>query len=529
MQTEAILTPLKMRHLLESVQQISKIVYTTHNENDLITKICETFTSCQNIEASWITLTDGNFKIINTKLAGNLNPEHLSLYYKTKTSLISELVQILQSKNNISNLINNKPLQDGVFITSINYKSYSYGLLFITSTYNKIDEIEQTVFKNIGQMIGEAIHRIRHQIKYTESINKEIGQSNNLIEMLIDSIPSGFLMIGEDYKIYKANKQTCKSTGYTKEQLLGNYCDLICPKGPVSKECPIWAKGATSFRGMDTYIKGVNDNLTPIYKNAHVIQIKDKKYILESFIDISTLKKTEQELIKAKEKAERSERLKTSFLANMSHEIRTPINAILGLSDVLKRNMPCLEENMGYIDVIQKSAERMINTINDIVDISKIETNLVELSFQEMNIAEYLENLYTFFTPQLNHTNIVLLLELDRDIKITTDPDKLNTILINLLKNALKFTTKGYIKFGYKTFERDIEFFVKDTGIGIKEKYQKVIFERFIQADNSNSKRYEGSGLGLSIAKSYTDLLGGHMRVESEPDSGSCFYVTLPI
>ncbi len=386
MQTETILPSLKMRYLIDSVRHVSKIVYTTHNENDLITDICKTLACGKNIEASWITLN-------------------------------SEVSKI------------NNAIRQNVFNIPIKHASFHYGILFIAFSHFEHGEVEQKVLQDIGKMIGEAIYRIRHQSQKTVSFDKEITESNDPIEILIDSIPSGFLMIGEDYKIYKVNKQTCTSTGYTKEQLIGNYCDLVCPRGPVSKECPIWAKGANSFRGMDTHIKGVNNILTPIYKNAHVVRIKDRKYILESFIDISKLKNTEQELIKAKEKAEKSERLKTSFLANMSHEIRTPINAILGLSDVLKNNKFCFQENMGYIDVIQKSAERMINTINDIVDISKIETNLVELRFQEINVAEYLTRLYTFFTPQLNHTNIVLLLEIDKDIKLYTDPDKLNTIL----------------------------------------------------------------------------------------------------
>ncbi len=251
--------------------------------------------------------------------------------------------------------------------------------------------------------------------------------------------------------------------------------------------------------------------------------------------DISERKQNEAELIKAKDKAEESDRLKSAFLANMSHEIRTPMNGILGFAYLLKDPNLDGEEQQECIEMIEKSGKRMLNIINDIIDISKIEAGLMKLYIKESNINEQIDYIYTFFKPEAEAKNIKLLLKkslTDRNAIIQTDKEKVYAIFTNLVKNAIKFTKNGSIEIGYNLkFNNEqwvLELYVKDTGIGIPKDRQEAIFERFIQADISNKMAHQGAGLGLSISKAYIEMLGGKIWLISEEGVGSTFYFTLP-
>jgi len=233
----------------------------------------------------------------------------------------------------------------------------------------------------------------------------------------------------------------------------------------------------------------------------------------------------------AKERAEESDRLKSAFLANMSHEIRTPMNGILGFADLLKEAKLTGEEKQKYIGIIEKSGNRMLNIINDLIDISKVESGQMELSFSRTNINEQLDFLYNFFQTEAKNKGLQLSLYCPlpgSQTLIKTDKEKVYAILTNLIKNAIKFTKKGSIEFGYQLIGDMLEFYVKDTGIGIHPDKQNSVFDRFAQADSSISSGYEGAGLGLSIAKAYVEMLGGEIWMESKPGEGSHFFFTIP-
>nr|WP_320119254.1 transporter substrate-binding domain-containing protein [uncultured Marinifilum sp.] len=248
--------------------------------------------------------------------------------------------------------------------------------------------------------------------------------------------------------------------------------------------------------------------------------------------DISQQKKDKAELIKAKDKAEESDRLKSAFLANMSHEIRTPMNAILGFTNLLKRKDINSNKQNQYINIIEESSTRMLSTINDLVDISKIESGQMELDYSEVDLNVELQYIEQFFLPEAKKKNINLIFNsIISDTKpiVISDKEKLSSIITNLIKNAIKYTNSGTIEFSYTIDNNFLKFKVSDTGIGIDKAMQDKIFNRFIQADHEATKVIEGSGLGLAICKAYVEMLGGKIWVESEKNKGSQFYFTHPI
>jgi signal transduction histidine kinase len=250
------------------------------------------------------------------------------------------------------------------------------------------------------------------------------------------------------------------------------------------------------------------------------------------WIDISKRKKADRELVIAKERAEKSDRLKSAFLANMSHEIRTPMNGIMGFADLLKDPDLSEDERNEYIGIIRKSGNRLLNIINDLINISKIESGQMSVKYEETNINEQLDFLFRFFEAETRQKNLELSVVKslkDSECAIMTDKEKVYAILTNLIKNAIKFTEEGAIQFGYFIRGENVEFFVKDTGIGISKENQHAILERFIQVDSGFSSGYEGAGLGLSISKAYVELLGGKIWIESELGKGSAFYFLLPL
>ena len=260
--------------------------------------------------------------------------------------------------------------------------------------------------------------------------------------------------------------------------------------------------------------------------------IERKKVEKQLRIQNSDILKLNSDLLIAKEKAQESDHLKSAFLANMSHEIRTPMNGILGFSALLNEPELSGEKQQEYIQIIEKSAARMLNLINDIISISKIESGIIDIHLSEMNINNQFQFVHDSLKLDADNKKIDLsfICELpEREAIIKTDSEKFYGILSNLVKNAIKYTDKGAIKFGYTNKGDVFEFYVKDSGIGIPKERLDVIFERFIQADIVDIMARQGAGLGLAISKTYVKLLGGKIWVESEEFKGSTFFFTLPV
>lgn len=268
-----------------------------------------------------------------------------------------------------------------------------------------------------------------------------------------------------------------------------------------------------------------------VMKNKELILMQEELQTMNDQLEEMVEERT-KELLHAKEKAEESDKLKTAFLANMSHEIRTPMNGILGFSQLLKDQNISREKKERFIEAIDISTHQLLHIITDILDISKIEAGQETTHPEVFNLNNLIEEIYNFFQPQANQKNLKLLLNKNLPfglVNIKSDPIKLGQILNNLIGNALKFTEKGTIEIIVKATDDRIIFSIKDTGIGIDPSLHSVIFDRFRQVELTQSRKYGGTGLGLSLAKSYTEMLGGTIKVHSVPDNGSIFTFEIPL
>ncbi|CAM3533167.1 response regulator [Flavobacterium gelidilacus] len=359
------------------------------------------------------------------------------------------------------------------------------------------------------------------------------------LSLAVDQSPTLIVITDTKGNIEYVNPKFTSITGYSLEEVIGkNPRILKSGHTSASEYKKLWKTIASGkeWRG-EFHNKRKDGSL--YWEEASISSIKNSEGEITHYLavktDITEKKKIINEFILAKEKAEESDRLKSAFLANISHEIRTPMNGILGFSELLKEPNLSGDEQRKYLEIIDKSGNRMLNIINNIVDISKIEAGLVELTVSETNINAQIEYAYTFFKLEAEKKGIQLIQNsslIKQDAILNLDREKLYSILLNLIKNAIKYTDDGVIEIGYKLINSEknsfIEFYISDTGIGITTDQQEVIFKRFIQADILDRNVRHGAGLGLSISKAFVELMGGTIRVESKVGVGSTFYFTLP-
>lgn len=270
---------------------------------------------------------------------------------------------------------------------------------------------------------------------------------------------------------------------------------------------------------------------SPIARYSDLFTILILSFILIAFV----VGYAKNSYLNEKLKAEESDKLKSAFLANMSHEIRTPLNGILGFSELLGYPSTTDDDRKEYTKIIRRASDDLLNIVNDIIDISKIEAGLMNIYETDCHLNQLMQEIHSLFMikkVQLKKENIEIKVNNmlnDNRCQIKTDPLRLKQIMVNLLGNALKFTETGTVEFGYTlSTNKTLLFYVKDTGIGISEQNIELIFERFRQSDYSINRKYGGTGLGLSISKGFIDLLGGKMWVKSQEDKGSTFYFNLP-
>jgi PAS domain S-box-containing protein len=384
------------------------------------------------------------------------------------------------------------------------------------------------------QKENNSLKSLYADISILKKIEEDLIASEIRYRRLFESAQDGILILdAETGKIVDVNPFLVDLLGFSYNEFIeksiweiGVFKDIIENKDKFDE-----LKTNKYIRYNDLPLQTKNGRIIHVEFVSNVYLADNKNVIQCNIRDITIRKIVEEELILTKENAEESDRLKSAFLANMSHEIRTPMNGILGFSELLKQPNLSGKKQQEYIQIIEKSGARMLNIINDIISISKIESGLMEVNISESNINEQIEYIYTFFKPEIEGKGMQFLIKnslyLSKAI-IKTDREKLFAILTNLIKNAIKYSEKGFIEIGCDKKDEYLEFYVKDTGIGIDNNRQKAIFERFIQADISDKLAYQGAGLGLSISKAYVEMLNGKLWVESEKGLGSKFFFTIP-
>ena len=388
-----------------------------------------------------------------------------------------------------------------------------------------------------GKGIFDENDELRYLEGYIEDITDRKLAEKELrkLSQAIEQNPVSVVITDSNGIIEYTNPKFTEMTGFEASDAIGQN-PRILKSGKMEPEfyANLW-QVITSGKIWNGELINRNKSGQLYWANKSISPIIDERGKITNFVaiaeDISEKKKTEAELIQAKEKAEESDRLKSAFLANISHEIRTPMNGILGFAELLKEPDLTPENQMEFLEVIERSGQRMLNIINDLIDISKIEAGETSLRIRKANINKMLHELHLFFMPEVNQKNIGIDFHCDlpdEESFIETDGTKLNQILTNLIKNAVKFTETGSVFFGYRKKNLKLEFFVTDTGPGITPDQKSLIFERFRQGTLGNSPKYEGAGLGLAISKAYVELLGGSIWMESELGKGSTFYFELP-
>lgn len=398
-----------------------------------------------------------------------------------------------------------------------------YRHLHKSNKYRWQNSIGKSTFDKNGKPI-RMIGSIR-DITTSKLAEKQLNDERNFLKNILENMSDAFVSIDKNWCYTYMNLKAGEILGRNPEELIGKNIWKEFPEGigqPFQLNYEKVMKEKVSIQMEEYY--------PPFDKWLQNSIFPTKNGISVFFTDITNRKKIELELVKAKEKAEESDQLKSAFLANMSHEIRTPMNGILGFSSLLSEPGLGKEEQQEYINLIQISGARMLNLISEIIDISKIESGMVEISMQEVNVNEKVQFVYDLLKLDAEEKSIELSYNSNQfpDLYLITDPEKLYAILTNLVKNAIKYTDKGAIEFGYNIKDKNIEFFVKDTGIGIPIARQAAIFERFIQVDIANIQARQGAGLGLAIAKAFVSLLGGKIWLESQEGIGTTFYFTLP-
>ncbi len=367
------------------------------------------------------------------------------------------------------------------------------------------------------------------------SERKKSEEKIRQLSLGVEQSPASIVITDLEGAIEYANKKFTEVSGYTMEEALGmNPRILKSGKMPDSLYEELW-KTITSGQEWHGEMINRRKDQSLYWELVNISPVKNEKGETTHYIavkeDITKRKEMETELRKAKQQAEESNRLKSEFLSNMSHEIRTPMNGIIGFTSLLDDNDLSLESRKNYVQIIQNSTHQLLHIIDEILEVSKLQTHQLKKIDKKMNINEMLMQCFSEFDDVAKNKGVSLHLKKglsDEDANVFMDGEKMHKIMENLIENALKFTQQGYVELGYILKGMTLEFFVKDSGIGIYPEAKELIFEQFSQEDTRLSRVAEGLGLGLSIVKGNVELLDGKIRLESKKGKGSTFFVEIP-
>jgi PAS domain S-box-containing protein len=421
------------------------------------------------------------------------------------------------------------------------WKTISAGQLWRKEVKNKAKDGSyywvDTLIMPIKNISGQVLEYISIRNDITEKKKNE--EQLSVLSMVASKTSNLVIITDSFFNTEWVNQSFTEATGYTLEDVRGKNPYHILRGGDTSKEVAEYIDAQIKkHRNFNCEILNYKKNGEKYWVQVQGEPIRDenrntiKYFTIEH--DITEQKNLIENLIKSKSKAEESERLKSAFLANMSHEIRTPMNAIMGFSEILEK--PALPDNKRalFAKLIRERSIDLLSIINDILDISKLESGQMYMKLEEVNIKELMHFLYLKYYNEVQEMKSNVLFQLEYNLpddfpSIMIDAGKINQVMNNLITNAIKFTEKGKISFGVKIVNEWLRFYVSDTGIGINREKLEQVFIPFVQCYDPNIKNYGGTGLGLSISKKIVKLFGGNICVKSKIGKGSVFSFDIPV
>lgn len=418
--------------------------------------------------------------------------------------------------------------------------------------YANIELTKEIAERKYADKIKSVLYNISNLINRTNNLNKLFAVIHNELRSVMDV--KNFLISQYDSKkdstsiIFHLNDREEPGTFEIGKSLtayvISNRKSVLVSGKEINDmldagEVDVIDSHAHSWLGVPLFIKGEVFGVVIVqtYEKDKWYTKMDKEvleFIGEHIATAIEHTQTENRLLEAKERAEESDKLKTSFLANMSHEIRTPMNAIVGFSDLLSDDDITKEERVSYTHYIKKSSKSLLRILEDIIVIARLQSNLLKPVLKEFSLNKFILDLNSEFCEireQENKSGISLIYHIPdskKDIKIVSDEERIKQVYLSLIHNSFKFTDYGQIEYGYTMRDNNIEFFVKDTGIGLDKEKGELIFDIFRQVDESTTRQYGGTGLGLAIAKGIVDLLGGSITFSSKNEVGTTFFFVIP-
>ncbi len=397
--------------------------------------------------------------------------------------------------------------------------------LIITQSYDNPNAYDQSSIEILEIIANQLSIYIEHKKaeETTQKLSKAVVQS-----------PASIVITNPDGNIEYVNPKFTQLTGYTLQDVIGQNPRILKSGEHVEDFYKNLWDTITSGKDWSGEFRNKKKNGETYWESANISPLVNEDGIITHFVavkeDITEKKKMIEDIIEAKEQAEAGDRLKTSFMNNISHEIRTPLNGVVGFGQLIAQSGLTYDERESYLQILKKSTDRLINTVNDYMDASLIASGALKIIPVIFNINSLLDDLYGIYSPQCEEKALQLILQIpdrSKDYEMNADRELLKKAFQHLLNNAVKFTKAGTIAFGYKPVNGMLEFYVKDTGIGIREDVMKIIFDAFNQEETGSTRNYEGSGLGLTITKGFIEKMGGKIRLDSQKGKGTNVYFTM--
>lgn len=447
-------------------------------------------------------------------------------------NILTDLIHI-DDKQRVMNILSKEQLGDESLL------NYDYRILRLDKTIRWVRAKSVSVFNENNRIINIGVTRDITQEKETAL---RLLQSENTFRMLFENMPTGVAIYkcldnGEHFVIVNFNKAAEEITLTKRENVINKHLLEVFPNmgnSPLFKALQEVERTGEELHLKPFYYK---DDKREGWRENHLYKLSTGE-IVAIFDDVTDrenanilLKKQNLELLEAKRRAEESNSLKTEFLNNMSHEIRTPMNGIIGFSELLNNPDITDQERSLFSKTVQNSSYQLLRIIDDILEISTLETKQKQIVETEFDLNELLEELLAIFNLKRTIGDVSLNFKKslpNSQSRIILDKTKLNKILSNIIENALRYTEKGFVEIGYYLEANNIVLYVKDSGIGISPENHSMVFERFSQEDKDLSRKYGGLGLGLAISKESARLMGGDITLESVKGKGSTFFIILP-